>query len=73
MTAPTPTPQAGCEFTYIWNFGDAISGSGATVTHLYQYAGVGSDHNFTVTLVISTGSSGIGPSLTLYETVKVTS
>jgi Flp pilus assembly protein TadG len=70
MTAPTPAPQAGCTFTYLWNFGDAIGGSGAVVTHLYQFAGTGTANNYTVTLVIATNS---GPSLTLQKTVKVTS
>jgi hypothetical protein len=69
MTAPTPTPQAGCTFSYIWNFGDAIGGSGAVVTHLYQYAGTGPSNNFTVTLVIATS----GGSLNLTNTVRVTS
>jgi hypothetical protein len=70
MTAPTPTPQAGCSFSYLWNFGDALGGSGASVTHVYQFAGSGAGNNFTVTLVISTNS---GPSLTLTKTVKVIS
>jgi len=70
MTAPTPVPQADCTFTYTWSFGDAILGAGASVTHLYQFAGSGPGNNFTVTLVIATDT---GPSLLLTKTVKVTS
>ena len=70
MTAPTPAPQTGCSFTYAWSFGDGLAGTGATVSHQYQFAGTGQGNNFTVTLVISTQS---GPSWTGTKTVKVTS
>jgi Flp pilus assembly protein TadG len=70
MAAPTVNAQPGCTFTYTWSFGDALSGTGAEVTHLYGFAGSGPGHQFTVTLVIATGS---GPSTTLTRTVSVTS
>jgi len=70
MTAPIPTPQAGCTFTYAWSFGDSINGSGEIVDHEYQFAGSGPGQMFTVTLVISTND---GPSWTGTQTVKVTS
>jgi Flp pilus assembly protein TadG len=70
MTAPAVTPQTGCTFTYSWSFGDALSENGATVTHLYGFAGSGPSNHFTVTLVIATGA---GPSTTLTTTVKVVS
>ena len=70
MTAPTPVPQPGCSFSYAWNFGDGLFDAGASVTHLYQFAGNGPGQTFTVTLVIATNN---GPSATLTKTVKVTS
>jgi len=70
MTAPTPDPQsADCPFTYSWSFGDAVNGSGQTVTHQYADAGSGLGNYYTVTLVISTPNS---PTWTGTETVKVT-
>jgi autotransporter adhesin len=70
MTAPTPVAQsADCPFTYSWSFGDAVNGSGQTVTHEYADAGSGQGNNYTVTLVISTPNS---PTWTVTETVKVT-
>jgi hypothetical protein len=70
MTAPTPAPQAGCTFSYVWNYGDGLFGSGQTTSHIYQSAGNGPGQHYTVTVVISTDT---GPSLTLTKTVKVTS
>ena len=70
MTAPTPTPQAGCPFTFTWSFGDALNGTGASVTHLYQFGGSGPGQTYTVTLVISTPT---GPAWNGTTTVKVTS
>jgi Flp pilus assembly protein TadG len=70
MTAPIPTPQANCTFTYTWNFGDALDDTGAVVTHEYQFAGSGPGQTFTVLLVISTNA---GPSWTGTATVRVTS
>jgi hypothetical protein len=70
MTAPTPDAQsADCPFTYSWSFGDAVNGSGQTVTHQYANAGSGQGNNYTVTLVISTPNS---PTWNGTETVKVT-
>lgn len=70
MTAPTVTPQPGCSFSYKWSFGDGLDGAGATVTHVYPFAGTGPSNTFTVTLVISTNS---GPSWNGTRTVRVTS
>lgn len=70
MTAPTPDPQPGCSFSYLWSFGDGVDGTGSTVQHVYTSAGTGPGQEFTVTLVIATNQ---GPSWTGTQTVKVTS
>jgi Flp pilus assembly protein TadG len=70
MIGPTPEPQPDCSYTYAWSFGDGLFGAGATVTHIYQFAGSGPGQTFPVTLVISTN---YGPSTELTGTVKVTS
>jgi hypothetical protein len=52
--------------TYLWNFGDGVSGTGATPTHTYKQ---GSGTTFTVTLVVNDGYVNSAPAST---TVTIT-
>lgn len=51
------TDRDGDTLSYVWNFGDGFSASGATISHAYTAAGT-----YTATLTVSDGRGGVGVS-----------
>jgi hypothetical protein len=54
------TSSNGGSLTYAWDFGDAVSGTGDSTTHVYAAAGV-----FTVVLTVSNGTQSITGTLSV--------